>query len=112
MVIGRETPFTVKYYRYMKMHGHDMAFKTNYLRLNELLFQDPLRTIIVEKEEMAEVSVQEMSGVHGDDKYLLQLVRSIPDSIIISTDTRLIDALAGKDAFPAIHLAKYLEGML
>jgi hypothetical protein len=112
MVIGRETPFTAKYYRYMKLHGQDTAFKANYVRLNEVLFQDPLRTIIVETDEMAEVSDQEMSGVHGDDKYLLQLVRSIPDSMIVSTDSRLIGALAGNVAFPVIHLEKYLAGTM
>jgi len=110
MVIGRETPFTVKYHRYMKLHGQDMVFKANYVKLNKVLFQDPLRTIIVEKAEMRVVTDEEMSGVHNDDRYLLELVRSVPDSVIVSTDARLIQALSGKGSFPIVHLEEYLRG--
>lgn len=109
MVIGRETPFTRKFYRYMKIHGHNRVFKENCTRLNDLLFKNPQRTILVEPSQTRSVADEEAKGVHADDRYLLDLVRTIPDSVIVSTDERLIKALEGTTTFPIVHLKDYLE---
>lgn len=109
MVIGWETPFTRKFYRFMKEHGHNRTFKENYTRLNDLLFKNSERTILVGSGEMNSVTEEEMEGVHVDDRYLLELVRTVPNSVIVSTDERLIKALEGKKDFPILHLKDYLE---
>ncbi len=109
MVVGRETPFTQKYYRFMKTYGYDLAFKRSFQTLLRLLFQDADTTILVERSDTKSVTDLEMDGVHADDRYLLELVRTVDDSIIISTDQRLIDRLMSRPGFPIIHLANYLS---
>ncbi len=109
MVIGRETPFTQKFYRFMKAFGGDLSFKRSFSTLFRLLFLDPGTTILVERTETKTVADEEVAGIHSDDRYLLELVRTVEDSTIVSTDNRLIEALARRPQFPIIHLEQYLS---
>lgn len=109
IIIGRETQFTIKFYRFMKLYGNNLSFKQNYVKLHRLLFIDTTRTIIVERHEIKNIPDKDMEGVHSDDRYLLELAASVPNSIIISTDNRLIDALARMPQYPIIHLKDYLK---
>lgn len=110
IVIGRATPFISKYYRYLGQYGYDFVFKKNYKKLYELLFLNSTRTIIVEKEETKHIQEEKLSGIHNDDWYLLDLAFTVPDSTIISTDSRLIDAVSLKNIAKIMHLHAYISG--
>jgi hypothetical protein len=109
IVVGRETPFAQKFYKFMKQYGHDSAFKHNYAMLNGILFRDTERTILVERNNTTPVPDEHMISVHSDDRYLLELVNSVPESMIISTDGRLIEALSQHPEYPIVHLQDYIK---
>jgi hypothetical protein len=109
MVVGKGTPFTNKFYRFFKQYECDLEFKNRYRKLYDLLFRDSTRTILLENYEIVKVSDELMQGIHNDDRYLLELAATVPGSIIVSTDQRLIDALLNKGYKNIIHLKEYLD---
>ncbi len=112
IVIGRETPFTQKFYRYMKQYGYDPLFKKKFVILNNIFFHDSLKTILVEKDEIRVLPNEDKVGVNSDDLYLLELAITVPDASIVSTDTKLIQTVTEKGIIKIIHLMEYLESEL
>ena len=109
IVIGRTTPFTSKFYRFFKQHESDPVFKQNYIKLLNLLFKDTLRTRILEESEIERLPDELLTGIHDDDRYLLELANTVKESVIITTDSRLIKALAEKKIARSIHLLEYIK---
>ena len=109
IVIGRETPFTTKFHRFFKQHERDLVFKKNYLKLHNLLFKNTLRTRILEESEIERLPDELLTGIHDDDWYLLELANTVKESVIITTDSRLIKALAEKKIARSIHLLDYIK---
>jgi hypothetical protein len=106
MIIGYGTPFVDKFHRFMKVHGDDLRFKKMFSTLGGLLFRDFEKTLIIT--EPSEIDQDDLEGVNRDDWYLIQLARTVPESTIITTDTKLIDVVRRKGQVPILHLNEYL----
>jgi hypothetical protein len=109
IVIGRQTPLTQKFYRYLKRHGTNHVYKRNAIKLRDLVLYDPSRTQIVENDSLVMLPPDRLSGIHNDDWYLLHLANTVPDSIVVSVDTRLIRAVTDSGVVRIIHLDDYLD---
>jgi predicted nucleic acid-binding protein len=77
--------------------------------LLNLLFKDTLRTRILEESEIVRLPDELLTGIHDDDRYLLELANTVKESVIITTDSRLIEALAEKKIARSIHLLNYIK---
>lgn len=84
--------FTDKFYRYMKQHGWNLDFKKRF-KILKLLFYDSTQTYIIETDELSPLSSDIKKITPEDDVYLVQLAFSTEDKTIITTDTRLKEAL-------------------
>jgi hypothetical protein len=109
IVIGRVTPFTQKFYRFLKQYERNDRIRRNFLEVKGLLFQDSLKTIIVEPEAVRPVAPHQLVGIHDDDWYLIHLANSVRDSVILSIDARLIKAVTTRQVANILHLDAYLR---
>jgi predicted nucleic acid-binding protein len=112
MVIGRATPFASKFYCYMKRFGWDIDFKKRYAKLNYLLFRNSDKTIIIEKDNVNKLPKEIEEKIPVDDKYLIELVYSSRDRIILTTDGRLKEKLKDEVDLKICLLEEFLQEYL
>jgi len=109
IVIGRGTPFVKKFYRYMKDFGRYHEFKSNFSKLNQLLFLNSDKTIILEKEEVAQLPKEINEILPPDDKYLFELAYTTTDKIIVTTDQRLYEKVKNITGLRIYLLEEFLK---
>jgi predicted nucleic acid-binding protein len=112
IVIGRKTPFVFKFYRYMKVSGQDFNFKKRLTKLNQLLFHNLDKTIIIEEIGNKQLPNEIESEVPPDDKYLIELALFSKNSIIVTTDQRLKNKLHNKTDLKIYLLEEFLKEYL
>ncbi len=114
MIIGRNNPFTRKFYRYWKDNENKPVCRTNFKKLFNII-HDSNKTIIIEDDELGEIPKEIIDDVPDDDRYLINLAASelisINDPLIITTDTRLLQALNGKSSIKLLLLSDFLKNM-
>ena len=109
IVIGRETPFTQKFYKYFKQYENDHVFKQRTTKIFHLLFRDDLKTKIVETYEVKHLPPEILATLPSSDLYLIELANTVPDSIIVTEDNRLIDAVICNPVVKIMHLDEYIS---
>ena len=112
MVIKRNSPFVVKFYRFMKQFESDTSSKQRFSKLNRLLFLDSDRTIIADESELKELPKEIADKTPPDDKYLIELWYAKQDRIVLTTDTKLKDKLKDIPGLKICLLQEFLEEYL
>jgi len=112
IVIRRPSRFLDKFYRYMKVYGADIEFKTRFKGLS-LLFLNSEQTIFIDdKDVLIKPSQNIINKTPFDDYYLIEAALNLPDSIIITTDTRLKEALKDEQSIKIILLDEFIKDYL
>ncbi len=109
IVIGRDNNFVSKFHQFMKQYGWHSDFKRRFKKLRQLLFYDSIRTLIIEKSDLANVDGNIESLTPEDDLYLVELAFSSEDKIIVTTDTRLKSALESVHNLDVILLPDFMR---
>lgn len=112
IVIGRSTPFVSKFHQYMGNFSWNTNFKKRFSKLNQLLFYNSDKTIIVDDSDMKELSKEIQEKTHHKDKYLIKLVYSSNNRIIVTTDQRLKEELQNEADLKIYLLKDFLVGYL
>lgn len=114
MVIGINTPFVSKFYRFMKKFGWDDDFKERFKKLFLLLFRNSDKTIIIDCVDKIELprEIEDKIPPSDDDRYLVELAYSTTDRIIITVDRPLKEKLHGKNSFKVFLLEDFLNEYL
>jgi predicted nucleic acid-binding protein len=109
VLIRRPSPFIKKFYTYMKQFESDLDFKKRFKKVNELLFYNLDKTIIIDDNEVK--SLPEGIGQKdlGDDKYLIELAYSSTDPIIVTTDERLKEKLKDESDLKVYLLEEFMK---
>lgn len=108
IVVGRSTPFVLKFYHYMGRFGWDTNFKERFTKLNHLLFRNSDKTIIVDDSDIKEFPKGIEEKTPPDDKYLIELAYSHNNRIIVTTDQRLKEKLQDEEDLKIYLLEDFL----
>lgn len=112
VVIRRESPFTKKFYRFMKeSENHDDFIRKRFVRLFKSFF-DSNRTVIVEEYDINNLPQELEAKVPSDDRYLIELAYSGSDRIVVTTDTRLKEKLQDEANLKIYLLEEFLQNYL
>lgn len=111
IVIGRATPFVSKFYHHMGSFGWDPDFKKRFSKLNQLLFYNSDKTIIIDDTSAKPVPKEIEEKTSQDDRYLIELAYSSADRVIVTTDQRLRDNLQGQFNLKIYLPDEFLSGL-
>lgn len=93
LILLRESPWMHKAYKFMKESGRDQ----NLRRLSKFLFStfilNPSKGKMFDSGEIPPMPPKLESIVSPDDSYLVALCLAVPESIIVTTDMKLMAAL-------------------
>ena len=109
VLIRRPSPFVEKFYTYMKRFGHDQNFKKRFKKMNELLFHNLDKTIIIDDNNIKPLPERIEQKVPIDDKYLVELAYSSANPVIITTDERLKEKLKDESNFKIYLLEEFMK---
>ena len=109
IVIRRPSPFVKKFYNYMKQFERDWNFKKRFKKLNELLFLNTDKTIIIDDADVKFLSKGVEQKVPIDDKYLVELAYSSVDKIIVTTDEKLKEKLKDESDLKIYLLEEFMK---
>ena len=112
IVVGRATPFVSKFYHYMKSFGWDTDFKKRFSKLNQLLFRNSDKTMVVDEADIEKLPKEIEEKAPPDDKYLIGLGYSSQDRIIVTTDQRLKEKFQDDVGLKIYLLEEFLESYL
>jgi hypothetical protein len=84
-LIRREGNFSKKLYRYSKSYSPDL----NIGRFISMTLRDFTMVRLVEEDEIQTEGI-DLSAIPMDDRYLVEVLHSFPESVLISTDAFLV----------------------
>ena len=111
VVIRRASPFVKKFHSYMKEFGYDLDFKKRFKKINELLFRNSDKTIIIDDYDIESLPerIEQKVPSDDDDRYLVELAYSSTDKIIITTDKRLKEKLKDEPDLKIYLLEEFMK---
>ena len=113
IVVKRQSPFFMKFYRYFQESNQDTKCKELFKTLN-LLFYNSDKTIIVDDVDIDKLpkEIDEILPADDKDRYLIELGYSSSDKIILTTDQRLKDKLQPKSELKIYLFEEFLASYL
>jgi hypothetical protein len=109
LVVKRSSPFVDKFYRFMKQFGSNTAFKKNFSKLNNILFRDADKTIIVDENDLRNLPDDITDKTPVDDLYLIELWYAKKERIVLTTDVRLKEKLKDVSGLNICLLSEFLQ---
>lgn len=113
IVVKRQSPFFIKFYRYFQESNQDIKCKELFRTLN-LLFYNSDKTVIVDDVDINKLpkEIDEILPADDKDRYLIELGYSSSDKIILTTDQRLKEKLQLKSELKIYLFEEFLESYL
>jgi len=110
IIVRRPSPFLNKFFRYMKNFGYDMEFKARFKILNDLLFRNADKTIILDDQNIMNRVPEHLGAIApSDDFYLIEAACNSADRTILTTDGRLKDIFQNEPSINIIMLDELLK---
>ncbi len=109
VVIRKQSPFSKKLFDYMKQSEPSPSMHRPFSKLHKLLFRDSDKTLIVDEPDIKGLPEYLKVKTPGDDKYLVELSYSGTARVIVTTDTRLKDALQDEPHIKIYLLEEFLR---
>lgn len=108
LLVRRASPFTQKLYTFSKQHHFDAR---NLFRRFHKLMRDP-KVRIIDESELVQIPSDLKDACPPEDLYLVELAAVGNDKLIITTDSKFLNAVNGKHGFSVRFADDFLADYL